>query len=98
MAAEGRLSVAAQALGELVVSGQGTAAFAIDAIAAASAALSGEGTARFASPLSVADFVKRISLIALGADEGQRLSAPAALLADGEGLTAHAAAARARLQ
>jgi histidinol dehydrogenase len=45
----------------------------------------------------VADFVKRISLIALGVDEGRRLSAPAALLADGEGLTAHAAAARARI-
>ncbi len=56
-----------------------------------------EGTARFASPLSVADFVKRISLIALEPDEGRRLSGPAALLADGEGLTAHAAAARARL-
>ncbi len=57
-----------------------------------------EGTARFASPLSVADFVKRISLLALGPDEGRRLSGPAALLADGEGLTAHAAAALARLQ
>ena len=47
--------------------------------------------------LSVADFVKRISLIALGADEGRLLSGPAALLADGEGLTAPAAAARARV-
>jgi histidinol dehydrogenase len=56
-----------------------------------------EGSARYASPLSVADFVKRISLIALGPEEGQRLSVPAALLAEGEGLTAHAAAARARL-
>ena len=31
-----------------------------------------EGTARFASPLSVADFVKRISLIALEPGEGRR--------------------------
>ncbi len=69
-----------------------------DYVAGPSHVMPTEGTARFASPLSVADFVKRISLIALGPDEGQRLSSPAALLADGEGLTAHAAAARARLQ
>ena len=68
-----------------------------DYVAGPSHVMPTEGTARFASPLSVADFVKRISLIALGPDEGRRLSAPAALLADGEGLTAHAAAARARL-
>jgi histidinol dehydrogenase len=55
------------------------------------------GTARYASPLSVADFVKRISLVALEPAAGRRLSGPAALLAEGEGLTAHAAAARARL-
>jgi histidinol dehydrogenase len=69
-----------------------------DYVAGPSHVMPTEGTARFASPLSVADFVKRISLIALGPDEGRRLSGPAALLADGEGLTAHAAAARARLQ
>lgn len=68
-----------------------------DYVAGPSHVMPTEGTARFASPLNVADFVKRISLIALGADEGRRLSGPAALLADGEGLTAHAAAARARL-
>jgi len=68
-----------------------------DYVAGPSHVMPTEGTARFASPLSVADFVKRISLIALEADEGRRLSAPAALLADGEGLTAHAASARARL-
>lgn len=69
-----------------------------DYVAGPSHVMPTEGTARFASPLSVADFVKRISLLALGPDEGRRLSGPAALLADGEGLTAHAAAARARLQ
>jgi len=68
-----------------------------DYVAGPSHVMPTEGTARFASPLSVADFVKRISLIALEPAEGRRLSAPAALLAEGEGLTAHAAAARARL-
>jgi histidinol dehydrogenase len=69
-----------------------------DYVAGPSHVMPTEGTARFASPLSVVDFVKRISLIALAPDEGRHLSGPAALLADGEGLTAHAAAARARLQ
>lgn len=68
-----------------------------DYVAGPSHVMPTEGTARFASPLSVADFVKRISLIALGPEEGRQLSGPAALLADGEGLTAHAAAARARV-
>lgn len=68
-----------------------------DYVAGPSHVMPTEGTARFASPLSVADFVKRISLVALGPDEGRRLSGPAALLAEGEGLTAHAAAARARI-
>ena len=52
-----------------------------------------EGSARYASPLSVADFVKRISLIALTRVAGARLSVPAAMSARGEGLTAHASAA-----
>ena len=67
-----------------------------DYVAGPSHVMPTEGTARFASPLSVADFVKRISLIALAPAEGRRLSTAAALLAEGEGLTAHAAAARAR--
>lgn len=67
-----------------------------DYVAGPSHIMPTEGTARFASPLSVADFVKRISLIALNAQEGQRLSGPAALLAEGEGLGGHAAAARLR--
>ena len=66
-----------------------------DYVAGPSHVMPTEGTARFASPLSVADFVKRISLIALEPGEGRRLSGPAAILAEGEGLTAHAAAARA---
>jgi len=55
-----------------------------------------QGTARFSSPLSVADFIKRISLVALDDKTGAMLGQSAARLADAEGLTAHAAAARRR--
>lgn len=54
------------------------------------------GTARFASPLSVADFVKITSVIALQPEEARRLAPTAARLARFEGLDAHAAAADAR--
>jgi histidinol dehydrogenase len=67
-----------------------------DYVAGPSHVMPTEGSARFSSPLSVADFVKRISLIALTAEAGKRLSAPAAVMARGEGLTAHAAAAEMR--
>ncbi len=67
-----------------------------DYVAGPSHVMPTEGTARYASPLSVADFVKRISLVALSAEAGGRLSAPAAELARAEGLTAHAAAAEMR--
>ena len=67
-----------------------------DYVAGPSHVMPTEGTARYASPLSVADFVKRISLVALSAEAGVRLSAPAAELARAEGLTAHAAAAEMR--
>ena len=68
-----------------------------DYVAGPSHIMPTEGSARFASPLSVADFVKRISLIGLSLPAGQRLSAAAAVLAEAEGLSAHAAAARQRL-
>ncbi len=64
-----------------------------DYVAGPSHVMPTEGSARYSSPLSVADFVKRISLVALNASASARLSAPAAVLARGEGLTAHAAAA-----
>ncbi|OQA39831.1 MAG: Histidinol dehydrogenase [Chloroflexi bacterium ADurb.Bin325] len=67
-----------------------------DYVAGPSHVMPTEGSARYSSPLSVADFVKRISLIALDAGAGARLSAPAAVLARGEGLTAHARAAEMR--
>jgi histidinol dehydrogenase len=54
------------------------------------------GTARFASPLSVRDFTKIISIFGLSAAESARISPAAEILADAEGLTAHAAAVRIR--
>ncbi len=68
-----------------------------DYVAGPSHIMPTEGSARYASPLSVADFVKRISLIALNPSAAERLSPPASVLARGEGLTAHAAAAEWRL-
>ena len=67
-----------------------------DYVAGPSHVMPTEGSARYGSPLSVADFVKRISLIAFGAEAGVRLARSAAVLAHGEGLTAHAAAAEMR--
>jgi histidinol dehydrogenase len=55
------------------------------------------GTARFSSPLGVYDFVKRSSLIQVSAAGAQRLGPVASVLADGEGLQAHARAAEMRL-
>jgi histidinol dehydrogenase len=54
------------------------------------------GSARFNSPLNVLDFVKLSSVIALDDSNAKSLGLLAAELADLEGLTAHAAAARAR--
>ncbi len=56
------------------------------------------GTARFASPVNVNDFVKIVSVIGLN-NQALRVIGPAAeLLANTEGLTAHAAAVRRRLE
>ncbi len=48
------------------------------------------GTARFASPLSVRDFTKIISIFGLSAAEAKAISPAAQRLAEAEGLTAHA--------
>ena len=56
------------------------------------------GTARFSSPLGVYDFQKRSSVIRLSPGGAAALGGLSAHLADGEGLEAHAAAARARVQ
>jgi histidinol dehydrogenase len=55
------------------------------------------GTARFSSPLGVYDFQKRTSIISVSAQGARELGKIAAELADGEGLPAHAAAARLRM-
>lgn len=54
-----------------------------------------QGTARFASPLHVRDFVKVTSIFAVGQLD-QELSSAARIIAQAEGLTAHAAAIAAR--
>jgi histidinol dehydrogenase len=54
------------------------------------------GTARFASPLTVRDFTKIISIFGLDAAEATTISPAAQILAQAEGLDAHAAAVRRR--
>lgn len=53
-------------------------------------------TARFASPLGVYDFQKRSSLVHCSAEGAARLGRIAAIIARGEGLTAHARSAECR--
>ena len=55
------------------------------------------GTARYAAPVNVDDFRKIISVIGLNQHALRRIGPAAALLADAEGLHAHAAAVRIRL-
>lgn len=54
-------------------------------------------TARFSSPLGVYDFQKRTSIIQVSHAGAQKLGKIAATLAEGEGLYAHAASAKLRL-
>jgi histidinol dehydrogenase len=54
-------------------------------------------TARFSSPLGVYDFEKRSSVLRISAEGARSLGIVAATLAHGEGLTAHARSAEARL-
>ncbi|MEO6626490.1 MAG: histidinol dehydrogenase [Burkholderiaceae bacterium] len=56
------------------------------------------GSARFASPLSVHDFVRLSSVIALDGSTAANISGPAARLARAEALTAHAGAAEQRMR
>lgn len=56
------------------------------------------GSARFASPLNVLDFVHMVSLVALDPATTQAIAPAAAVIAQAEGLDAHANAALARLQ
>lgn len=54
------------------------------------------GSACFASPLSVTDFIKIISLVALDESTAQEISSIASVIAESESLSAHANAAIAR--
>lgn len=56
------------------------------------------GTARFSSPLGVYDFQKRSSIIYCSADGSKALAQAADILAQQEGLDAHASSARYRAQ
>ena len=55
------------------------------------------GTARYASPLGVADFLKRSSVVRIGRRGVRELAQTTATIAEAEGLRAHALAALARL-
>ncbi len=69
-----------------------------DYIAGPSHVMPTGGTARFASPLNVLDFVKLSSVISLDPETATALGPAAAIFAQSEGLTAHAAAAMSRVE
>lgn len=56
------------------------------------------GTARFSSPVNVWDFVKITSVFGVSAPKAREISPAAMILAEEEGLTAHAEAIRRRLE
>jgi histidinol dehydrogenase len=55
------------------------------------------GTARFSSPVNIDDFLKIISVFALGPEDLREAGPPAVVLARAEGLEAHARAVESRL-
>ena len=69
-----------------------------DYIAGPSHVMPTGGTARFASPVNVNDFVKLISVVGLNADALTTIGPAAQRMAEAEGLPAHAAAVRRRLE
>jgi histidinol dehydrogenase len=69
-----------------------------DYVAGPSHIMPTEGTARFASPVNVDDFRKVISLVGLNTAGLARIGPAAQRIAEAEGLYAHAAAVRARLE
>jgi histidinol dehydrogenase len=69
-----------------------------DYVAGPSHVLPTSGTARFASPLTVNDFLKVTTLIRFSETEFHAIAGHAITLAEAEGLDAHAAALRARLE
>jgi histidinol dehydrogenase len=54
-------------------------------------------SARFSSPLGTYDFQKRSSIVQISEAGARQLARTAAILADGEGLHAHARSARMRM-
>ncbi|HRE29463.1 MAG TPA: histidinol dehydrogenase, partial [Anaerolineales bacterium] len=68
-----------------------------DYIAGPSHVMPTGGTARFMSPLSAVDFVRITSIVALDPATTSTIAPQAALLADAEGLGAHALSARFRV-
>ena len=68
-----------------------------DYVAGPSHVLPTAGSARFSSPLGVLDFVKRTSLIGCSSGGLAEVGPAAAVLADAEGLDAHALSIRVRL-
>jgi histidinol dehydrogenase len=69
-----------------------------DYIAGPSHALPTSGTARFSSPLNVTDFIKYMNAVDVDGAMMTRLGPSARILAGAEGLTAHAAAIKIRLE
>jgi histidinol dehydrogenase len=81
-----------------ILLGDYTAAAIGDYVAGPSHTLPTAGTASFSSPLSVANFMKRSSVLSFTADAARVAAAFAARIADGEGFDAHAHSARVRLE
>ena len=69
-----------------------------DYIAGPSHVMPTSGSARFASPLNVLDFVHIVSLVALDPATTQQIAPAAAVIAQAEGLDAHANAALVRVK
>jgi histidinol dehydrogenase len=69
-----------------------------DYVAGPSHVLPTGGSARFGSPLGVADFLKVTNIIALNKPAMRELSQPAVVIAEAEGLDAHAQAVERRLK
>jgi histidinol dehydrogenase len=69
----------------------------VDYVAGPSHVLPTEGTARFGSGLSILDFVKLTSVVNLDKEEIRQLGRATSIIADAEGLEAHARAVTRRL-
>ena len=91
----GELVPAIRNAGAVFVGPHAATAFA-DYAAGSNHVLPTGGSARFSQGLSVAAFQKRMAVVELGAAAAAALAAPVAVIADEEGLHAHARSARLR--